>query len=145
MTGKADFTEEEWKLIREAPTSAGMIVILSQRGGATREMFEMAKVYAEVRQQHGQGELLDAIVAEKPEVDRERQHSPEEFKQHGLQHISDALALVQGKASADEVEQYKGFILSIAQHVAERVKGVSESEHEVIGEIARTVGAEPPV
>ena len=33
MTGKADFTEEEWKTILEAPPSAGLVVILSDRGG----------------------------------------------------------------------------------------------------------------
>lgn len=33
MTGKADYTEEEWKLLREAPTSAGMLVIQADRGG----------------------------------------------------------------------------------------------------------------
>jgi hypothetical protein len=45
MTGKADFTEEEWKTILEAPPSAGLVVILSDRGGSIRETFSMAKAY----------------------------------------------------------------------------------------------------
>ena len=32
MTGKADFTEEEWNLVREGPPTAGMIVLVSSKG-----------------------------------------------------------------------------------------------------------------
>ena len=56
MTTKADFTEEEWKLVLEGPTSAGMIVITAQRGGTIRETVSMAKAYAEARQQHRSNE-----------------------------------------------------------------------------------------
>src|SRR5438105_2026595 len=54
MTGKADFTDEEWDLILEAPPSAGLLVITADRGGSVRESFSMAKAYAEARQQHGE-------------------------------------------------------------------------------------------
>ena len=64
MTAKADFTEEEWKTILEAPPSAGLIVILSDRGGSIRETFSMASAYTEARKQHGESELLDEIVHE---------------------------------------------------------------------------------
>ena len=37
MTTKADFSTEDWKLILEAPPSAGMIVVTAQRGGSFRE------------------------------------------------------------------------------------------------------------
>ena len=37
MTGKADFTPEEWHLVLEGPPSAGLIVITAQRGGSFRE------------------------------------------------------------------------------------------------------------
>ena len=37
MTGKADFTEEEWNLVREGPPTAGMIVLVSSKGGSFRE------------------------------------------------------------------------------------------------------------
>ena len=63
MTGKADFTAEEWDQVLEGPTSAGLLVIASDRGGSIRETFSMAKVYAEARQHHGESELLDAIAA----------------------------------------------------------------------------------
>ena len=42
MTGSADFTTEEWDVILEGPTSAGMIVSTAERGGTFREVFAMA-------------------------------------------------------------------------------------------------------
>ena len=100
MTSKSDFTTEEWQLILEAPPSAGMIVVTAQRGGSFRETIAMAKAYVEARQQHGESELLDEIVAAKPERDHTHYHSPEELKQHGLQHLRDSVALLETQGHA---------------------------------------------
>ena len=102
MTAQADFTPEEWKTVLEGPPSAGLIVITAQRGGTFRETFSIGKTYAEARQHHGQSELLDEIVAAKPEIDRTRYGSAEELRDHALQHIRDAIALLEGKAEQQE-------------------------------------------
>lgn len=145
MTGKADFTEEEWTQILEAPPSAGMIVITAQSGGSVRESFSMAKAYTEARKEHGESELLDELTAAKPEMDHTRYKTPEELKVACLEHISDAVALLKSKATGEEVDDYKNFILGLAQRVAEaRKEGfmglsgerVSEAEREAIGEIS---------
>jgi hypothetical protein len=99
MTKQADFTPEEWTQVLEGPPSAGVLVITASRGGTFRETFSMGKAYAEARQRHGQSELLDAIVAAKPKTDHARYHSPGELKEHALQHIRDAVALLQAKAT----------------------------------------------
>jgi len=144
MTGKADFTEEEWQLIREAPTSAGLITVTAERGGSFRESFAMAKAYTEARQQHGDSELLDAIVAEKPARDHTRYHSPEELKEAGLQHLRDAVALLEQKATPEEVEDYKRFVLNLAEKVAQAHKEhgeqVSDAERGAIDEISASLG-----
>src|SRR3974390_3627610 len=114
MTSKTDFTTEEWHLILEAPPSAGMIVVTAQRGGSFRETIAMAKAYVEARQQHGKSELLDAIVAAKPERDHTHYHSYEELKQHGLQHLRDSVALLESKATPAEVDEYRQFIVTLA-------------------------------
>jgi hypothetical protein len=149
MTGKADFTEEEWKVVLEAPPSAGLVVILSDRGGSIRETFSMAKAYTEARQQHGESELLDQIVAAKPETDRTRAGSPEELKQHNLDNVRQAVTVLKGKASDEEVAEYKKFILGLAERVAEaRKEGflglsgerVSDDERAAISEIEAALG-----
>ncbi len=139
MTSKSDFTAEEWKLILEAPPSAGMIVVTAQRGGSFRETVAMAKSYAEARQHHGESELLDEIVAAKPERDHSHFHSAEEFKQHGLQHLRDSVVLLQSKATPEEVDEYRRFIVTLAQNVAaahrEHGQEVSESEQAAVNDI----------
>jgi hypothetical protein len=107
-----------WELVLEAPTSAGMIVITAQRGGTFRETIAMAKSYVEARKQHGDSELLDEIVAAKPERDDMRYHSVEELKEHGLQHLRDAVAVLERKATPEEVEGYRRFVLTLADNVA---------------------------
>ena len=79
MTGKADFTQQEWELVLEGPPSAGMIVVTAQRGGTIRETLAIARAYVEARKQHGESELLDEIVAAKPELDHTRYHSVAEL------------------------------------------------------------------
>ena len=145
MTGKADFTAEEWDLVLEGPTSAGMIVSTAERGGTFREAFSMAKAYTEARKQHGDSALLDEIVSTKPEVDRTRTHSPEELKEHGLKNIRDAIALLEQKATTEEVDDYRRFVSSLAERVAgAKAEGgdqaVSDAERAAIAEITAALG-----
>ena len=49
----------------------------------------------------------DEIVAAKPELDHTRYQSVEELKSHGLQHLRDAVAVLEQKATPDEVEEYR--------------------------------------
>jgi hypothetical protein len=122
MTGKSDFTEEEWKTVLEAPPSAGLIVIASDRGGSIRESFSMAKAYTEARKEHGESQLLDELVTAKPEMDHTRFHSPEELKEASLKHLRDAVELLKAKATSEELEEYKKFIVGLANRVAEARK-----------------------
>jgi hypothetical protein len=140
MTSSTDFTPEEWEIVREAPTSAGMIVSTAERGGTFREAFAMAKAYAEARQEHGDSELLDELVSHKPEVDHTRSHSTEELKEHGLQRIREAIALVERKATPQELDDYRRFVVSLAQRVAAAKSDVSDAETAAIAEIEAAVG-----
>jgi hypothetical protein len=150
MTGKADFTEEEWKLLREAPTSAGMIVMEADRGGVVRESFSMAKAYTEARGEHGSSQLLDDIVSEKPEVDRTRAGSVEELRSNLIQHIRDAVALLEQKATPEELDEYRRFVRTVANRVADsRKEGfmgmsgerVSDPERQALADIGEAAGA----
>ncbi len=140
MTTKADFSTEEWQLILEAPPSAGMIVVTAQRGGMFRETIAMAKAYVEARKQHGESELLDEIVSAKPERDHTHYHSPDELKQQGLQHVRDSIALLEGKATPVEVEEYRQFVVTLAHRVAaahrEHGAEISAAEQAAIDDIA---------
>jgi hypothetical protein len=147
MTKKADFTEEEWKLVLEGPPSAGMIVVTAGRGGTIRETFAIGKAYVEARKEHGASELLDEIVGAKPEIDHTLYHSFEELKQHDLQHLRDAVQVLERKATPEEVEGYRRFVLTLADKVAsahrEGGAAISDGERAAIDEIEANLAAPP--
>jgi hypothetical protein len=150
MTTKADFTPQEWELVLEGPPSAGLIVIVAQRGGTLRETVSMAKAYAEARSQHGQSELLDEIAAARPEIDHTRYGSPEELRSHLLGNVRDAVALLEAKAQPQELDEYRRFVLDLAERVArahrEGGRGeepVSDAERGAIDEIGTALGPAP--
>ena len=146
MTGKADFTEEEWELVSEGPPSAGLIVVTAQRGGVFRETLAIPAAYVEARQLHGESQLLDELVTARPERDHTHYRSFEELKQTGLQHLRDAVTLLEQKAAAEEVAGYKHFVLAVADKVAnahrEGGSSVSDAEQAAIEEISKALGAD---
>jgi len=148
MTGKADFTEEEWQIVLEGPPTAGMIVVTAQRGGTFRETLAIAKAYIEARKHHGESELLDQIVSAKPEIDHTRYHSAEELKEHGLQHLRDAVELLERKVTPEELDDYKRFVLNVADKVAnahrEGGESVSGDERATIEAIEASLGTATP-
>ena len=139
MTGKADFTAGEWETIVHGPPTAGLIVITAQRGGVFRETLAVTQSYAEARKAHGQSELLDDIVSARPAIDHTRYHSPAELEKAGLEHLRAAVALLEQKATADEVDAYKRFVHDLASRVAhahrEHGTSVSDAEQAALDQI----------
>lgn len=143
MTGKADFTEEEWELVREGPPTAGIVAASASRGGSFRESWAIAKAYTEARKARGASELLDDLVADKPKT--KRYASPEEAESEGLQRLREAVVLLEQKASPGEVAGYRDFTLDVAERAAEAHKekgemaSVSGAEREAIEKIAASL------
>jgi hypothetical protein len=148
MTTKAAFSPEEWKVVLEGPPTAGMIVITAARGGMFRETVAMSKAYAEARAEHGDSELLDEIVTARPQMDHTRYRSAEELRDDGLRHLRDAVALVDSKAASQERDDYRRFVLTLANKVAaahrEGGQSVSPAESEAIQQITAALGAAGP-
>src|SRR4051794_17989065 len=107
MTTRAGFTPQEWDAVLQGPPTAGMMVVTAASGGMFRETFAMSKVYAQARSQHGESELLDEVVAAKPKTDHTRYHSPQELREHGLEHLRAAMALLADKATPEEADGYR--------------------------------------
>lgn len=145
MTVKGDFSPEEWDVIAEGPPTAGLIVSTAQRGGTFREAFAMGKAYSEARREHGASTLLDELVSGRPEMEKPHAKSPEELREHGLARIREAVRLLEQKATPEEVEDYRRFVISLANRVAAaKSEGgdqpASEAEAAAIGEITRALG-----
>jgi hypothetical protein len=145
VTTKAAFSPDEWKLVLEGPPAAGLLVITASHGGMFRETIAMSKAYAEARAQHGESELLDEIVAEKPRIERGgKVHNPEELRDQGLDCLTDVTALLEHKATAEECDDYRHFVLTVANKVAaahrEGGKQVSPAEQQAIQDISTALG-----
>lgn len=145
MTNRAAFSPEEWSGVLEGPPTAGMIVVTAAHGGTIRETIAMSKAYVEARAQHGESELLDEIIAAKPHLEHRRYRSAEELKANGLAQLREAVALLESKATSEELDDYKHFVLTLANKVAaahrEEGQAVSPAEAEAIQEIAAALGA----
>ncbi len=145
MTTKAAFDPGEWTVVLEGPPTAGMIVMTAAHGGTFRETFAMSKAYTEARAEHGESELLDEIVSAKPKTDHTRYHSAAELRDNGLRHLRDAVALLERKASTEECDDYRHFVLTLAGKVAaahrEHGQEVSPAEAEAIEQITEALGA----
>jgi hypothetical protein len=145
MTTKAAFSPEEWKVVLEGPPTAGMMVVTAAHGGTFRETIAMAKAYAEARGEHGESELLDEIVAAKPEVDHTRYHSAEQLRENGLGHLRTAVAVLGSKATTEELDDYRRFVLTLAGKIAaahrEHGQAVNPAEAEVIEQLTQALGA----
>jgi hypothetical protein len=146
MTGKTEFTLEEWELVLVGPPSAGLIVVTAQRGGVFSETFAIGKAYTEARRLHGESQLLDEIVGARYDRRHARYRSAAEVKRGGLQNLRDAIALLEQKATPEELAAYKRFVLTVVDKVAnahrEGDTDVGDSEKAAIDEIATALGAE---
>jgi hypothetical protein len=154
MTRKADFNAEEWSLLLEGPPIAGLIVIAADRGGTIRESISMAKAYPEARQQQGGSELLDEIASARPELDPSKFSSGEDLREGGLRRLREAVQVLEQRASPDEADDYKRFVVAVAEKAAQAHKEggflgvggkpVSEAEQAALDQIRETLGIEAP-
>jgi hypothetical protein len=153
MTSKADFNAEEWSLLLEAPPVSGMVVMAAHRGGTFREAISMGKAYS-AAQKDDSSPIVHEIVSARPEFDRERYKTPEELRERGFTRIREAVNLLERKATPEEVEEYKKFVLGVADTVAHAKKEggvlgiggqpVSDEEQVALDEIAQTLEIAPP-
>ena len=147
MTKKADFNAEEWTTVVEGPLLAGIRVVAAERGGTIRESIALGKAYAEARREQGQSELLDELVSDPPTMDADRVRAGGgDLAGVADKGLRDAVAIVSGKGTADELEAYKRFVLTVAQAVANAHKEggflgvggkpVSDAEQAALDEVA---------
>lgn len=150
MTKKADFNAEEWSTVVEGPLLAGARVITADKGGTIRESLALGKAYAAAREQQGDSELLDELVSTPPVLDRNRLQGGD-IAAVATEGLREAVRILEEKATPEELEAYRTFVLSAAQAAAEAHKEggvlgvggkrVSDAEQAAIDEISATLGA----
>lgn len=134
MTSKADFTEEEWETLQKGVTGAGLLVSVSDRGffDTFKEAGALAKHLNEAKEGHA-SELVRDLSAMKGSGFG-LTTSADEVEQETTESLRQATSIVQAKAP-EEVDEYKSFVLDVAQSVAEAAKGVGAGETGAIEKI----------
>jgi hypothetical protein len=114
MTTKSEFNAEEWERVARAPALAGVMVALADRGGSFRESLALGKAYAAAKRDGSGSELLKELVGSPPSLDRESAGQPDQIPEQ----IREAVRTVEEKATPEEAEEYRQFILRLADVVA---------------------------
>lgn len=154
MTSKAEFNAEEWSTVVAGPLLAGMRVIGADRGGTLRESLALSRVYQEARAGHGASELLDELVKTPPSIDPERiRESGGNIGAVTTERLREAIGIVEAKATAEETDAYKRFVMTVAQAAASAHKEggflgvggkqVSDAENQALDEISTALGSPP--
>ena len=151
MTKKAEFNAEEWSTVVEGPVYAGMQVVTADRGGTIRESLAMGRVYRDARDKQGESELLDELATSPPSIDPARvKEAGGDMATVARQRITEAVQIVESKATPEEADGYKRFVMTVAQAAAGAHKEggflgiggkeISSAEEQALDDIAATLG-----
>jgi hypothetical protein len=113
MTTKSEFNADEWERVARAPALAGVMVALADRGGSFRESIALGKAYTAARSEGG-SELMEQLVASPPSLDPQSAQQPDQIPEQ----IQEAVRIVEEKGTPEEAEEYRQFVLRLADVVA---------------------------
>ena len=159
MTGKADFTDEEWTRLKRAPFIAGMAISLADPGGPIELVKETAATIKTVAAAEGgaRGELVGALAEE---VRGRHQGASQPARRLQAQGRAGrpgdprgdpaVNAIVTAKASAEEAGAFRAWLNDAAQEAANAAKEggflgfhavrVSEGEQRMLDKLAEALG-----
>ena len=134
MATKTDFTEQEWEQLHKGVTGAGLLVSTSDRG-----FFDTIKEAGALAQH-----LDEARKSASSEIVRELAQtggtgfglgtSPTELEHETMDALRSAVSTLEKKAPED-VDDYRQFVLDVAQSVGRAAGGGDEAEAATIEKI----------
>ncbi|HEX6460421.1 MAG TPA: hypothetical protein VF032_15985 [Thermoleophilaceae bacterium] len=156
MTTKADFTEEEWATLVRSPMVAGMAITIADPGGPIEVVKETSAVVKVVTHEQASG-LVGEIAAEVRALAEQHKNPVGDFKPRGamagkeiVDEIGRASEIVTSKATPDEAEAFRSFIMECAQRAAEAAKEggfmgfhaerVSQGEKDMLAQLSSALG-----
>lgn len=160
MTTKADFTDEEWTRLERGPLVAGMAITFADPGGpieALKESLAAVKTVAEAARIGTGNELVDALAKDVAEKAQKRENPIKGFKPRGttagaeiLDELRAVDEIVAQKATPEETEAYRKWLLDAAQRTADAAKEggflgfnavrVSEGEQKMLDRLSEVLG-----
>lgn len=158
MSIKEQFTREEWNILLRVPMLVSYAVAGSDpsgKEGFIQEMSAVADAIIEGEQESPKDSLVGSVVADilaNAEDDQRGQTeklSTSEAKERALENCRRAAELLRAKASSEEADAYKRWVIRVAHRVASAAKEggilgfggqqISGNEVEIINEIGEAI------
>jgi hypothetical protein len=130
MTTKDAFSTEEWQKIATLDEAIGLMMINAEPGGLLSENRTLWKTIGEATELFPNDELIAAVAARSPD-DRPstEEHgrlasgdAPDSSGAEVYERVDDVMAILQQKATPEEVEHFKRYLYHVAEQVASRHK-----------------------
>ena len=126
MTSKQDFTDQEWARIRRAPLVAGVAISLADPGGPIEVARESMATLRSSTLPPSQEELLAAVALDVQALAQHKQNPLGDFKPRSGQQVLEELRgvneIVTAKATPEEVEAFRRWLVAAAQSAADAAK-----------------------
>jgi len=158
MTTKAEFSEEEWATLVRSPLVAGMAITLADPGGPIEVVKETSAVLKVVTSSSSErDDLVGELAREVRGLAEQRKNPVGDFKPRGalagkeiVDEISRAGEIVSAKASPEEAEAFRAWIMECAQSAADAAKEggfmgfhaerVSQGEKDMLAQLRSALG-----
>ena len=158
MTSKAAFTDEEWERVLRAPIVAGMAITIADPGGPIEITRETVATLRAATVPPSQEELLAAAAVEIQGTVQQKQNPARNFKPTSaptagteiLDELRAVDAIVAAKATPEETEAFRAWLIATAQAAADAAKEggfmgfgavqVSEGEQRMLDELRGALG-----
>jgi hypothetical protein len=158
MTSKQDFTDEEWARLRRAPLVAGLAISVADPGGPIEITKETMASLRTATTPPSQEELLVAVSQDLTKLAQEKQNPMGDFKvdknvlagQQILDELRAVNEILQAKATPEEAEAFRRWMIAVAQAAADAAKEggflgfgaeqVSEGEEKMLEQLGNALG-----
>jgi hypothetical protein len=158
MTSKASFTDDEWDRVLRAPLVAGMAITIADPGGPIEISKEMMATLRAATVPPSQEELLATVALDIQAMVQQKQNPARNFKPTSaatagteiLDELRAVDAIVAEKATPEETQAFRGWLVMAAQAAAEAAKEggfmgfgavqVSEGEQAMLDQLRSALG-----
>ena len=158
MTSKAAFTEEEWERVLRAPVVAGMAITIADPGGPIEISRETVATLRAATVPPSQQELLAAVALDIQAMVQQKQNPARNFKPTSaptagteiLDELRAVDAIVAQKATPEETEAFRAWLIATAQAAADAAKEggfmgfgavqISEGEQTMLDQLQEALG-----
>lgn len=159
MTGKGDFTEDEWGTLVRAPIVAGMAITIADPGGPIEVVKETSAVlkFTRATAHEARDDLVGHVAREIQALAEQRKNPVGDFKPKGalggkeiVDEIGRAARIAGEKATPEEAEAFRGWILECARRAADAAKEggfmgfhaerVSQGEENMLAQLGQALG-----